>query len=66
MSINEAHTVKQWLEEYETFKTLPDKIIRLHRDGDHDKVCNIACELATELEHLWESKIYQIKAEMAA
>ena len=61
MSIEEAYKIKKYLEEYETFAALPDKLIKIHREGDHDKLLNIACELATELKNICESKIYQIR-----
>lgn len=57
MTLKEAEEIEYILKSIKTFKGLPDRIIKLHKEGKHDEVVRIGCEISSELCRHFEEKL---------
>ena len=49
MTIDDAKRLRVLLNEFEQVEYLGDRIRKLHQQGEHEKIANIAMELDSEL-----------------
>ena len=57
MTIKEAERVSRILEDIKIMENGSSKIHKLHKDGEYEKVANIACELYSELKRHYENEL---------
>ncbi|WP_018629213.1 hypothetical protein [Niabella aurantiaca] len=61
MTIDEAEHIEYLLKTIREYGNAHAKIMRLHKDGDHDQVANIALALCKEIKSLYTDKLASLK-----
>lgn len=57
MTIEEGNKVKHIVDSIKLCTDTKARLIKLHKEGDHEKVTNIALEMADELRRKYESDL---------
>lgn len=57
MSIEEAEDVGFILRSIKLCEGIPDRLVKLHKEGKHEEVVRIACELSSEMKRMYEHQL---------
>lgn len=57
MTLDEGNKVKHIVDSIKLCSDTKERLIKLHKEGEHEKVTHIALEMADELKRKWESDL---------